>query len=146
METIFGCVYVCLCVPLLRQNLKHQSYWMLELSHSQISHKRSSVLQQNHTGDETSERDGRKEMRDGDVVLLWVNWFFMYLNFHPRLNFLFIFHNLWPPSCLSPFFISISSICLPIIHFFFFLYLSFLDLSLLTFFSLLPWANIFLTL
>lgn len=76
---------------------------MLELSHSQISHKRSSVSQQNHTPEMKLQRDGREEMRDGDVVPLWENWFFMYLNFHPRLNFLFIFLNLCSTSCLSPF-------------------------------------------
>lgn len=45
-------------------------------------------------------------MRDGDVVLLWVNWFFVYLNFNPRLNFfvhLFTIYGPLPVYLLSSF-------------------------------------------
>lgn len=53
-------------------------------------------------------KDGKKkkkECRDRDLVVLWVNWFFMYPNFHPGVNVCPSFTS--PPSqyfsiCASP--------------------------------------------
>lgn len=64
---------------------------MLELSRFQHSHISGFSLSQSHTADKTSQRWEWKmveKKRAGIVlVLLWMNWFSVYLNFHPRGNF-----------------------------------------------------------
>lgn len=66
---------------------------MLDLSSFRFSHMCRSVLSpQSHTGDETSRRWLKKRVQD----VLWMNWFFMYPNFHPGVNFCPSFN---PPSC-----------------------------------------------
>lgn len=46
---------------------------------------------------------GKKEDRDRDLVLLWMNWFSVYLNFHPGVNFCSFLHliNISQCCCLS---------------------------------------------